>query len=134
MKNIQQFLNKSSFLAIILIISFTAKSFSGFGYSAELFFQKTTNHSSYFSQEKGSKLLFSNFILEENDNEEDDDNQEESTLTKCSFFEQTNSNVILNSSEKASFLNYYLSYIRIKRSDLYLVFCSIKIPTQNSRV
>jgi hypothetical protein len=134
MNKIQQYLNKSSFLAIILIISFTAKSFNGFGYTSELFFQKTNNHSPYFSQEKVSKLQFSNFILEENDNEEDDDNQEESTLTKGSLFEKTNSIEILNASKKASFLNYYLSLIKIKRSDLYLVFCSIKIPTQNSRV
>ena len=134
MNKIQKFLNKSSFLAIILIISFTAKSFISFGYTAELFFQKTTKHSTYYSQERSSKILFSNFIIEENDNEEDEDNQKESSLKKNILFEQTDSNEILNSSERASFFNYYLSLIKIKRSALYLVYCSIKIPTQNSRV
>jgi hypothetical protein len=134
MNKIQQYLNKTSILALILIISITAKSFIAFGSPAEFIFLKSTKQSTKISEKKTSNLIFTNFIAEENDNEEEEDHSEDNTLSKDLFFEQTNSNESLAASKKASFLQYYLSFIQKKNTALYLVYCSIKIPTQNSRV
>lgn len=134
MNKIQQFHNKTSFLALILIISITAKSFIALGSPAEFIFLKSTNHSTKISEKKTSNLIFTNFIAEENDNEEEEDHSEDNSFVKGLVFDQNQSNESLAASKKASFLQYYLSFIQKKNTALYLVYCSIKIPTQNSRV
>lgn len=87
MKKIKSHIIHYRLILILLLVSFSLKSFYSFGY--ETFNSNKVNSQKFYSKENQQKTNLGAFIYQENDNEEDDltESHEIISISESLFFE-----------------------------------------------